>query len=95
MQVTNVTKALGSVGKICEAGNRIVFEPKGGYIENIETGGRTPLHKEGVVYKLRTWTKIFFRVDVVEHNQVRFLLEHHLRLFISLIEWASIENFSN
>ena len=37
MQVTDVTKPLGSVGKICEVGNRIVFEPQGGYIESIST----------------------------------------------------------
>ena len=37
MQVTDVNKPLGSVGKIANAGNRVVFEPDGGYVENIKT----------------------------------------------------------
>ena len=63
MQVTDVTKPLGSVGKICEAGNRVVFEPDSGYIQNIQTGKKTPLVKEGKVYKLKVWVKARHKED--------------------------------
>ena len=55
MQITDVAKALASVGKICAAGNRVVFEPDGGYIENVASGSRTQLRKEGAAYKLDMW----------------------------------------
>ena len=57
MQVTDVNKPLGSVGKIANAGNRVVFEPDGGYVENIKTKEKTMLRKEGTVYKLDIWVK--------------------------------------
>ena len=57
LQVTGVQRALASVGKMCAGGNRVVFEPDGGYIENIKTGARTQLKKEGMIYKLDLWVK--------------------------------------
>jgi hypothetical protein len=57
MQITDVTKPLASVGKVANAGNRIVFEPDGGYIEHIKSGNRTRLKKQGTVYTLDVWVK--------------------------------------
>ena len=57
VQITDVKKALCSVGKVANAGNRIVFEPQGGYIQNIKTGKKTALVKEGAAYKLKMWVK--------------------------------------
>ena len=65
MQVTDVNKPLGSVGKICDAGNRVVFEPGGGYIENMKTGRRTALRKEGRAYKLDMWVRARDDEDVI------------------------------
>ena len=52
-----MNKILASVGKICAAGNRVVFEPEGGYIENVTNGSRTTLRKTGMVYVLDVWAK--------------------------------------
>ena len=57
-QVTDVRNPFGSVSKMCEAGNRVVFddeEPTGGYIENKISGIRTPINKENGVYYLYMW----------------------------------------
>ena len=55
-QVAPVKKALGSVRKMCEAGNRVVFEDfsdwQGGYVENKRTGARIPISKEGGTYEV-------------------------------------------
>ena len=65
IQVTDVTKVLASVGKICEAGNRVVFEPEGGYIERISDGNRTKFKKKGAVYVLETWVKARSQEDQI------------------------------
>jgi len=52
-----VTKVLGSVSKICEAGNRVVFDESGSYIESVSTGRRTKLEKEKGVYCMSLWVK--------------------------------------
>ena len=57
LQLTDVLKPLASVSQICEAGNRVVFEETGGYIENIKTGIKTPIRKAGKAYKLDLWVK--------------------------------------
>ena len=57
LQLTDVLKPLASVSQICEAGNRVVFEDTGGYIENIKSGTRTPIRKAGKAYKLDLWVK--------------------------------------
>ena len=57
IQITDVTKVLASVGKICEAGNRVVFEPDGGFIERIKDGNRTQFKRKGAVYVLETWVR--------------------------------------
>ena len=59
MQVAGVKKPLGSVRKMCEAGNRVVFEDisevHGGYVENKNSGARIPIYKEGGTYGVSVW----------------------------------------
>ena len=60
VQVAEVTKALGSVSKFCEAGNRLVFDdddPEGGYIENKSIGVRARMQKHDGVYKIPIWVR--------------------------------------
>ena len=56
-QIAEVSKALGSVSRTCDRGNRVVFEANGGYIENLESGRRTKFHRESNVYIMKTWVK--------------------------------------
>ena len=58
MQVADVTKVLGSVGKFCQANNRVVFDDQeGSYIMNKDTGKQTMLVKSGGVYRFPMWVK--------------------------------------
>jgi hypothetical protein len=56
-QVAGVKKPLGSVRKMCAAGNRVVFESdgQGGYVENTRTGARIPIRREGGTYGVTVW----------------------------------------
>ena len=54
-QVCDVNKALLSVSKAVKAGNVIVFDEEGSYIENKITGQRTWLTDEGGTYALKMW----------------------------------------
>ena len=75
IQITDVNKVLASVGKICSAGNRVVFEPEGGYIQNITSGARTELRKVGMVYVLDVWAKARNQEDqimAVDRNTAGF-----------------------
>ena len=56
-QVAEVSKALGSVSKTCDRGNRVVFEASGGYIENLTTGKRTTFNRDNNVYVMKTWVR--------------------------------------
>ena len=55
LQVADVKKALGSVRRMCEAGNNVVFDDAGSYIENKRTGERATLIKERGSYILSLW----------------------------------------
>ena len=46
VQIAEVKKTLGSVRRICEAGNRVVFDEDGSYVENKSSGEKTALTKE-------------------------------------------------
>ena len=51
MQVAPVKKVLGSVAKICRAGNKVVSDDEeGNNIENKKTGQRTWMTKRNGVY---------------------------------------------
>ena len=51
-QIADISKALTSVAKIADLGNKIVLDSNGGYIECKETGDRTEVHRKGNVYVL-------------------------------------------
>ena len=53
----SVNKALLSVRKVVSAGNRVVFDSKGSYIENTKTGERMHLQDKQGMYVLKVWTK--------------------------------------
>ena len=61
-QCAQVSKALGSVSKICSNNNRVVFDDDGSYIENKDTGERLWLEQKNGVYVLdmmiapQSWT---------------------------------------
>ncbi len=57
MQVTDVTRVLASVSKICDSGNQVVFNPAGGFIKNIKTGEKTESGRKGGIYELDVWVK--------------------------------------
>ena len=49
-QVAEVTRPLCSVTKICDRGNRVVFDSQGGYIENYASGVQTRFSRQNNVY---------------------------------------------
>ena len=51
-QCADVTKALGSVSKICSNGNRVVFDDDGSYIENKQSGEILWMKQVGGLYTL-------------------------------------------
>ena len=57
IQVADVKKALGSVARMCDMGNRVVFESNGGYVMNMADGRYTKFERRGNVYVLQTWVK--------------------------------------
>ena len=58
-EVADVKRPLASVCKICEAGNRVVFEQGNSYIENIKTGNRTMIEETGKGYRVKVWLPHF------------------------------------
>ena len=56
-QVAKVRGPLGSVRRICEAGNRVVFDEDGSYIENKVSKKRVNIDKVKGVYMLKLWVK--------------------------------------
>jgi hypothetical protein len=59
-QVCSVNKAFLSVPKAVKAGNRVIFDDEGSYIENKATGEVTWLVEEGGMYALKMWVKAPF-----------------------------------
>ena len=56
-QVADVTRPLCSVTKICDKGNRVIFEGNGGYIENLATGVCTTFGRQNNVYVMEMWAE--------------------------------------
>ena len=54
-QVCDVNKALLSVKKVVAAGNRVVFDQTGSYIEDTQSGEKMWLTEEGGMYCLTMW----------------------------------------
>ncbi len=51
-RVADVTKPLASVKRICDQGNRVVFDGPNSHIEHKTSGWRTPMREENGVYVL-------------------------------------------
>ena len=56
-QVCEVNKALLSVSRMVQAGNRVVFSRSGSYVEDENTGERISLREQGGMYMLKLWVK--------------------------------------
>ena len=56
-QVCEVNKPLLSVSKIVAAGNRVVFDENGSYIENIASGEKVWMKSQGGMYMLKMYVK--------------------------------------
>ena len=56
-QVCDVNKALLSVKKITAAGNRVVFDEEGSFIEDKVTGEKLWLREDKGMYMLKMWIK--------------------------------------
>ena len=52
-QVTDVHRPLMSVSRICDKGNRVVFESQGGYIESLHIGEKIHVRRDHNVYRLQ------------------------------------------
>ena len=52
MQITDVSRALMSVAKVCDAGHTVQFTKKGGTIRNEKTGEVTTFRRENNVYRM-------------------------------------------
>ena len=63
-QVAKVRGPLGSVRRICKAGNNVVFDEEGSYIEKNVSKKRTKIDKVKGVYLLRLWVKKEEQKDV-------------------------------
>lgn len=56
-QVCSVSKALLSVRRVLQAGNKVVFSQSGSYIEDEITGERLNLREESGMFMLKLWAK--------------------------------------
>ena len=54
-QVTDAHKPLFSVRRMVKAGNRVVLDDDGSYVEHKESGEPVPLEEQGGVYTMRLW----------------------------------------
>ena len=59
-QVCEVNKALLSVSKIVAAGNRVVFDPEGSYIEDMNSGEKVWMKSQGGMYMIKMWVQRSF-----------------------------------
>ena len=57
MQVADVTKALGAVTKLCDAGNRVIFDNEGSFVENKTTEIKTEIKRDNGTYTMDFWVK--------------------------------------
>ena len=56
-QVCEVNKALLSVHRVAQAGNRVVFAASGSYVQDETSGETMELVEKGGMYMLRLWAK--------------------------------------
>ena len=58
-QITNVTRLLNSVSRVCDQGNNVLFKQTGGWIINHETRRKTWFPQEHGVEVLHSWINEF------------------------------------
>ena len=56
-KVGPVRKLLMAVSDMTSRGNRVVFDPRGSYVEHIQSGERTTFEKKNGIYTMRPWVK--------------------------------------
>ena len=56
-QIADVNKSLLSVRRCLQAGNRVVFDPRGSYVEDVTSGERMNLQEKDGMYMLTLWEK--------------------------------------
>ena len=56
-QVCEVNKALLSVHRVVQAGNRAVFAASGSYVQDEQTGETMELEEKGGMYMLKLWVE--------------------------------------
>ena len=56
-QVCEVNKALLSVHRVVQAGNRVLFLASGSFVQDEQTGETMELVEKGGMYMLRLWVK--------------------------------------
>ena len=54
-QVCAVNKALLSVSRMVQAGNRVVSEQRGSYVEYLRSGEKMYMYEKGGMYMLEMW----------------------------------------
>jgi hypothetical protein len=59
-QVCAVNKALLSVSRMVQAGNRVVFEQNGSYVEDLQSGEKMYMYEKGGMYMLKMWVEKSF-----------------------------------
>ena len=57
LQVCDVTQGLLSVSKMMKAGNRVIFDEEGSYIQNKATGDRTWMTERSGMHVLKLWVR--------------------------------------
>ena len=56
-QVCDVSKPLLSVKRVIQAGNRVIFDEEGSYVQDKETGEVMPLRETGGMFHLKLWVE--------------------------------------
>ncbi len=56
-QVCAVNKALLSVSRMVQAGNHVVFEQNGSYVEDLHSGEKMYMVEKGGMYRLKMWVE--------------------------------------
>ena len=54
-QIADVRRPRCAVAKLCDRGNRVVFDHRGGAVQNLRTGNITRFRREGGIYILDLW----------------------------------------
>ena len=59
-QACDVNKALLSVHRVVQPGNRVAFSAQGSFAQDEGAGEKTPLGEMGGMYMLKLWAKAAF-----------------------------------